>query len=199
LDISAEVPLSFFEKYEAKPGTACLAEQKHLPLYEELVQNYPVQYIAGGAGQNSMRACQWMMQQPSAVAYIGSIGCDENGKILERVVRDDGVIPFYHVDNSMPTGTCACLIHEKERCLIANLSAANCYKMTHLLSDPVQKLLDNASAYYGTGFFLTVCPDALVHIGEKASASDKPFLWNISAEFLVNFFLGTISTGTPIL
>lgn len=112
-------------------------------------------------------------QQPSAVAYIGSIGADENGKILERVVRDDGVVPFYHVDTSLPTGTCACLIHEKERCLIANLSAANCYQMSHLLSEPVQKLLDNAVAYYATGFFLTVCPDALVHIGEKASSTDK--------------------------
>jgi len=115
------------------------------------------------------------LQQPSAVAYIGSIGADENGKILERVVRDDGVIPYYHVDTKMPTGTCACLIHEKERCLIANLSAANCYQLSHLLSEPVQKLLDNAQAYYGTGFFLTVCPDALVHIGEKAAASNKVF------------------------
>jgi len=85
-------------------------------------------------------------------------------------------------------GLALVLIHEKERCLIANLSAANCYQFSHLLSDPVQNVLNNVAAYYATGFFLTVCPDALVHIGEKAAAANKPFLWNISAEFLVNFF-----------
>jgi adenosine kinase len=188
LDISADVPLSFFEKYGAVPGTACLAEEKHLPLYAELVKDFQVQYIAGGAGQNSMRAAQWMMQKPGATAYIGSVGKDENGSILSKAAGDEGVTTFYHVDEETPTGTCAVLINEKERCLIANLAAANKYKIDHLLSEPVQKLLDGAQQYYATGFFLTVCPDALVHIGKKAAEANKPFLWNISADFLVNFF-----------
>jgi adenosine kinase len=187
LDISADVPLSVFEKYGLAPGTACLAEPHHLPLYDELIHNYNVKYIAGGAGQNSMRACQWMMQSPGSVGYIGSIGRDENGDVLKKAADGDGVVTYYHVDDAAPTGTCACLIHEKERCLVANLAAANNYKIGHLHSTLVQTALNEAKMYYITGFFLTVCPDAIYHIGQKAVDQNKHFLFNISAVFITGF------------
>jgi adenosine kinase len=47
LDISAEVPIDLLEKYGVSLNNAILAEEKHLPLYKELVEHYPVQYIAG--------------------------------------------------------------------------------------------------------------------------------------------------------
>lgn len=47
LDISAEVPEELLQKYELSLNNAILAEEKHLPLYDELVKSYPVQYIAG--------------------------------------------------------------------------------------------------------------------------------------------------------
>lgn len=47
LDISAEVPTDLLEKYGVSLNNAILAEEKHLPLYQELIENYPVQYIAG--------------------------------------------------------------------------------------------------------------------------------------------------------
>jgi adenosine kinase len=62
LDISAEVPTSFLEKYGCTLNNAILAEDKHIPLYKDLVATYPVQYIAGGATQNSIRVAQWMLQ-----------------------------------------------------------------------------------------------------------------------------------------
>ncbi len=62
LDISAEVPTDLLQKYELSLNDAILAEEKHQPLYSELVKNYPVQYIAGGAGQNSIRVAQWMLK-----------------------------------------------------------------------------------------------------------------------------------------
>ena len=55
LDISAEVPTSLLDKYDVKLNNAILAEDKHKPLYQELIDSYPVQYIAGGATQNSIR------------------------------------------------------------------------------------------------------------------------------------------------
>ena len=51
LDISADVPTSVFESYAVTPGSAILAEDRHMPLYAELAENYKVQYIAGGAAQ----------------------------------------------------------------------------------------------------------------------------------------------------
>lgn len=81
LDISAEVPADVLHKYELTLNNAILAEDKHLPLYSELVSSFPVQYIAGkekvlnssfhrirdcsltgGAGQNSVRVAQWMLK-----------------------------------------------------------------------------------------------------------------------------------------
>jgi adenosine kinase len=44
-----------------KAGDAVLAEDKHQPVYAELVKDYKVDYIAGGAGQNSIRVAQWML------------------------------------------------------------------------------------------------------------------------------------------
>lgn len=82
LDISSEVPTSFLEKYDVKLNNAILAEPKHIPLYEEIEKNYPVQYIAGGAGQNSIRVAQWMIQKPGHTAYFGAIGTDAHGETL---------------------------------------------------------------------------------------------------------------------
>ena len=47
LDISSDVPAEFLEKYEVSLNNAILAEEKHIPLYEDLIANFPVQYIAG--------------------------------------------------------------------------------------------------------------------------------------------------------
>jgi adenosine kinase len=58
LDISAVVEPSFLEKYNLKANDAILATDEHLPLYQEMVEKYQVEYIAGGATQNSMRVAQ---------------------------------------------------------------------------------------------------------------------------------------------
>jgi len=63
LDISADVAQDVFDKYGVTLNNAYLAEKKHLPLYKELVENYKVQYIAGGAAQNTIRVVQWMLQK----------------------------------------------------------------------------------------------------------------------------------------
>jgi adenosine kinase len=41
------VPTELLKKYDVSLNNAILAEEKHVPLYEELVNDYPVQYIAG--------------------------------------------------------------------------------------------------------------------------------------------------------
>lgn len=58
LDISAVVDPSFLEKYNLKPNDAILAADEHLPMYEDMVANYQVDYIAGGATQNALRTMQ---------------------------------------------------------------------------------------------------------------------------------------------
>jgi hypothetical protein len=62
LDISAVVDQAFLDKWDLKMNNAILAEEKHVPMYEELVEKFDVDYVAGGATQNSIRVAQWMLQ-----------------------------------------------------------------------------------------------------------------------------------------
>merc|ERR1712050_627467 len=110
LDISSEVEPALLEKYGLKGGDAILAEEKHQPLFEEMVAMPNVQYIAGGATQNSIRVAQWMLQKPGATAYMGCIGKDDNGAKLQKACTEDGVQASYMVDESTPKGVCATLI-----------------------------------------------------------------------------------------
>jgi adenosine kinase len=58
LDISTEVSDELLQRYELSMNNAILAEEKHLPLFQELVQNYQCDFIAGGATQNAIRVAQ---------------------------------------------------------------------------------------------------------------------------------------------
>jgi adenosine kinase len=62
-----------------KLNNAILAEEKHLPMYTELVEKYPVEYIAGGATQNSIRVAQWVSGKPGMTTMIGCIGASAAG------------------------------------------------------------------------------------------------------------------------
>ncbi|KAF2583521.1 hypothetical protein F2Q68_00000079 [Brassica cretica] len=58
LDISAVVDEAFLTKYDVKLNNAILAEEKHLPMYDEMSSEFNVEYIAGGATQNSIKVAQ---------------------------------------------------------------------------------------------------------------------------------------------
>ena len=58
LDISAFVDDELLTKYSLKPNNAILAEEKHMPMYDEIVEKYNASFIAGGAVQNTMRVAQ---------------------------------------------------------------------------------------------------------------------------------------------
>jgi adenosine kinase len=188
LDISAAVPQEVLDRYGLKSGNATLAEPNHLPLYEELVKNYKVDYIAGGATQNAIRAAQWMLQKPNVTGYIGCIGKDKFGEELRSAANKDGVATHYLVDENTPTGTCAVLIRDKERSLVANLSAANNYKKEHFDSKEIQEIVHKASFFYSASFFLTVSPETSIALGKYASENNKTFAINLAAPFLIQFF-----------
>jgi hypothetical protein len=46
------------EKYGLKANDAILAEEKHMGLYDDLIQNHKAVLIAGGAAQNTARGAQ---------------------------------------------------------------------------------------------------------------------------------------------
>jgi hypothetical protein len=58
---------------------------------QELAGMPNVEYIAGGATQNSIRVAQWMLQMPGASSYMGCIGDDEFGRKMSETASKDGV------------------------------------------------------------------------------------------------------------
>eukprot|EP00475_Leptophrys_vorax_P043123 TRINITY_DN8193_c0_g1_i1.p1 TRINITY_DN8193_c0_g1~~TRINITY_DN8193_c0_g1_i1.p1 ORF type:complete len:353 (-),score=60.30 TRINITY_DN8193_c0_g1_i1:238-1236(-) len=197
LDISAVVDDAFLKKYDVTLNNAILAEDKHVPMYQELKDNYPVEYIAGGATQNSIRVAQWLLQTPKAVSYMGCIGKDEFGREMTKNCTAVGVNVHYREDDTTPTGTCAVLIVGGERSLIANLAAANCYKTDHLLAPENWALVEAAQFYYIAGFFLTVSPESIMTVAKHACEKNKVFTMNLAAPFISQFFTKPLMDAMP--
>ena len=195
LDISADVGQDFLDKYDVKLDSAILAEEKHQPLFKELIDNYNPKYIAGGATQNTIRVAQWMLQKPGQTAFMGCVGEDDYARQLEECATSDGVLVHYMKDASVPTGTCAALIKDGERALVTNLDAANNFKPSHLETEKAKEILEAAKIYYSAGFFLTVSVESLVKVAEQFSAEKKICCLNLSAPFIVDFFGEQLSTA----
>jgi len=144
-----------------------------------------VQYIAGGATQNSIRVAQWMSQTPGQTAYMGCIGDDDFGKKLQDACKADGVQAAYMIDKSTPTGKCAVTILDKERSLTTDLSAANNYKASHLQEAAQMKVLESAKIVYSAGFFITVSPESMDIAAAKMIEKKGTYCLNLSAPFIV--------------
>jgi adenosine kinase len=199
LDISAVVPLEIFEKYKMKVGDAVLAAEEHMPVYADLVDNYKVDYIAGGAGQNSIRVAEWMLKEKKGMtAYFGAVGDDKYAEQMKEQALKDGVNVQYMVTDQ-PTGTCAVLITPTggERSLIANLSAANHFKVSHLETETPKAIINDASIFYITGFFLTVSCESIDLIGKHCVENHKTLCMNLSAPFLIQFFGDQMHAAIP--
>ncbi|XP_065574747.1 uncharacterized protein LOC136036439 [Artemia franciscana] len=190
LDISASVDEALLKKYALKPNDAILADESHRPLYEELVANHTVEYIAGGSGQNTLRIAQWILPERNITSFLGCVGNDIFSKTLEEKAREAGVHVVYEYSEKDATGTCAVLITDggKQRSLCANLAAANHFSTAHIEKPQHKDLIHSADFYYITGFFLTVNVDVILTIAKHACEKNKLFMMNLNAPFLVQFF-----------
>mmetsp|Transcript_28968 Transcript_28968/g.55472 ORF Transcript_28968/g.55472 Transcript_28968/m.55472 type:complete len:350 (+) Transcript_28968:70-1119(+) len=201
LDISAVVTQDFLDKWELKMNNAILAEEKHAPMYTEMVEKFDVDYVAGGATQNSIRVCQWMLQVPGAVSYIGSIGKDKFGEEMKKACAKDGVNVQYFECDEKATGTCAVAVKDGERSLCANLSAAEMYKIDDLNKPEKWAVVEQAKFYYMAGFFITVCPDAILKVAKHACEAGKVFTMNLAAPFIMQVppFKATLMAALPYM
>ena len=97
-----------------------------------------------------------MTGSTGATSYMGCIGNDTYGELIKQCALKDGVEVHYMQDESEATGTCAVLLSQGERSLIANLAAANNFSIDHLRTEKAESLLGRAKYIYFAGFFLTV-------------------------------------------
>ncbi|KAK6541538.1 adenosine kinase [Orbilia ellipsospora] len=189
LDIQANGNQELLNKYGLKANDAILVDPKtnHLELYDDLVKNYDAKFVAGGAAQNSARGAQYILP-PNSVLYIGCIGKDSYGEQLQKVCAEEGLRVEYRIDPEVPTGRCGVIITGHNRSMCTDLGAANHYQLDHLKSPEIWKLVEEAEYYYVGGYHLTVCVPAILALAEEAAAKNKPFVMNISAPFIAQFF-----------
>jgi len=143
-----------------------------------------VQFIPGGATQNTIRVAAWMLQAPKSTAYMGCVGKDEFADTMRAACEKAGVQAAYLVDDA-PTGTCATLINGIERSLCTELSAANNYKESHLLQAENMGILSSAKIVYSAGFFATVSPASMEIAAKKTVETGAYYCLNLSAPFLM--------------
>lgn len=189
LDITATVDANYLQKYDLKANDAILAEERHLPIYAELIDKFqPVKYTAGGSVTNALRVFAWMVQRPNTVSFYGCVGKDNYAEIMEREARASGVDTRFEHTTVAPTGTCAALITGTSRSFVANLGAASYFTDAHLLKPDNQKLLDCAKFFYIEGFFLAVSIPSIMIIAHKAVENNSVLIFNLSALYLTSAF-----------
>jgi adenosine kinase len=196
LDIQGAGDEALLKKYEVKANDAILAEEKHMGLYEDLIQNHDAKLIAGGAAQNTARGAQYILPDNS-VAYIGCVGADKYADILKETCNKAGIHTEYRVDDSQPTGRCGVIITGHNRSMVTHLAAANEYKIEHLKLPHVWSLVEKAKVYYVGGYHLTVCVPAILALAEEAAANNKVFVLSLSAPFIPQFFKEPLDTVIP--
>uniref|UniRef100_A0A7S3QYE6 Adenosine kinase n=1 Tax=Dunaliella tertiolecta TaxID=3047 RepID=A0A7S3QYE6_DUNTE len=199
LDVSANVDAAFLKKYDLQAANQILAEDKHLPMYQELAARPDVEYIAGGAGQNSVRVAQWMLQVPNATAYMGCVGADDFANRMTEQAKKDGVQVRYQVDPNTPTGKCAVCVTGIERSLVAHLAAANNFKADFAMKN--WDLVEKARVVYMSGFFITVSPEAIMNVARHVAENDKILCMNLSAPFIMQVppFKKTLMDAIPYM
>jgi len=195
LDISATVKPDLLTKHSLKSNDAILTEDE--AIFNDLTSGYKVDYIAGGATQNSIRVAQWILGVKNATSYFGCVGKDDYSKTLEAKAKEAGVNVQYQLSDDHPTGRCAVLITGQDRSLVTKLDAANHFTASHLEDAKNWKVVEAAKAVYSAGFFLTVSVDSMLKVGKYCAANNKTYCLNLSAPFLIQFFKDQMMSVMP--
>merc|ERR1719478_565054 len=116
---------------------------------------------------------------------MGCVGDDAYSKKMNEQMEKDGVKALYMVDKATPTGTCAVCITGNDRSLVANLSAANNFKESHVKVPANKSVVEQAKVIYSAGFFATVSPPSMKIAWETAAKTGAIYCVNLSAPFLM--------------
>jgi len=193
LDISATVKPELLTKYDLKSNDAILTEDE--AIFKDLAQ-YQVDYIAGGATQNSIRVAQWILGVDKSCSYFGCVGQDEYSAVLEKCAGEAGVNVKYQKSDK-PTGRCAVLITGHDRSLVTKLDAANHFTPAHLDQAENWAVVEKAQVVYSAGFFLTVSVDSMIRVAKHCAENNKTYCLNLSAPFLIQFFKDQMMSVMP--
>lgn len=196
LDLQVVNGEALLKKYDLKPNDAILAEEKHNPIYEEVVKNYKVTYVAGGAAQNAARGAAYILP-PKSVVYTGCVGDDDLAEQLKAANAREGLDQVYLVKKGEKTGACAVIITGHDRSLVTTLRVAEKFDKSHLSSPEVAPLIDAAEVFYVEGYFLTHGLESVLELAKKVTERGKTFVLNLSAPFIPQFFSSRLQQLLP--
>lgn len=196
LDLQFDSSPEYLAKYDLKADDAILAEEKHLPIFEDAMKHEDLVLVAGGAAQNTARGAQYILPADSVV-YFGSVGKDVYADQLIAANARYGLKTQYMVQESTATGKCAAIITGKHRSLVTDLAAANEFKASHLQKAENWAIVEQGKYFYVGGFHLTVSPEAIELLGQHAAEKNKVFALNFSAPFIPQFFKDPLDKSLP--
>lgn len=184
------------KKYKLNANDAILAGDDQAGIYDDLVKNYKLTYVAGGAAQNAARGAAYLLP-PNSVVYTGCVGDDELANQLREANKREGLADVYMVKNGEKTGACAVVITGHHRSLCTTLRAAEMFDIAHLSTPEVAPLVEGARIFYVEGYFLTHGVEIVKFLAKKASEGAKTFVLNLSAPFIPQFFKANLDQVLP--
>jgi len=81
--------------------------------------------------------------------------------------------------------------------MCTDLAAANHYKLEHLKTPEIWKLVENAKTIYVGGYHFTVSPEAIMAVAEESAKDNKTFIVSLSAPFICQFFKDPLDKSAP--
>ncbi|KAL5533872.1 hypothetical protein ACEPAG_332 [Sanghuangporus baumii] len=196
LDMQVTDGDELLKKYKLNANDAILAGEEQAEIYDDLVQNYKLTYVAGGASQNAARGAAYLLP-PNSVVYTGCVGDDVLADQLRAANKREGLTDAYLVRKGEKTGACAVVITGHHRSLVTTLRAAEKFEAGHLSSPEVAPLVEGAKVFYVEGYFLTHGLESVLHLAKKASETAKIFVLNLSAPFIAQFFKTQLDQVLP--
>merc|ERR1719325_185844 len=152
-------------------------------LFELATQRPDIEYSGGGCALNTVRVFQWLSGVRHDSMFLGGLGTDASGAMLQSLVEKDGVRTVFARQPGLATGHCIALVRGHERTLCANLGAANKYE-TADLAPHKDTLLRNTKVIYVEGYFLPHSPDAALELARFAQKHKITFVFNLCGEYV---------------
>jgi len=153
-------------------------------LFDIATEKDDIEYAGGGCALNTVRVFQWLSGVPQDSMFLGGLGHDTSGHMLQSLVEKDGVLTTFARHEDLPTGHCIALVRGAERTLCANLGAANKYEVSDLWEGDNRAVLRNTKVIYVEGYFLTHSFEAAMELAHFAQKNKITFVFNLCGEYV---------------
>ncbi|RZC37752.1 PfkB domain containing protein [Asbolus verrucosus] len=176
---------TLLKKYNLKSdGQKEIAQNEMKSLMED-IKSYGKTMSAGGCAQNTLKVIQWLLRKQFSTTIFGAVGDDNEGQMLQDILKRDGVETNYVRQVNYPTGVTVALVNGTNRSLVACLGAAEVLSLADLTSNPdIMRQAENADLIYMEGFFLTKRTEVAHFVLNYCNSHNKKFAFNLSGEYM---------------